>query len=102
MLTVLMVILVCLGALVPRVRLDSGSAVWFQMASYRHGTVSHLVPMLDGDHTEDEVGDCPCGPRPGAYPMGNGSTGILFLHRPPPTATATDRCHHDAWLHKRR
>ena len=84
MLTVAMVIVVCLGALAPqsRVRLDSASAVWFQVASYRHGTVSHLVPMLDGDHAEDEVGDCPCGPRPGAYPMGNGSTGILFLHRP--------------------
>jgi hypothetical protein len=78
------VLLLCiLGAIVPRSarRADSLPAGWFQIASYRNGTVAHLTPVRDRLHAEDEYGECHCNPRSGPFPLGNGRTGVLYVHR---------------------
>ncbi|HEU5486404.1 MAG TPA: hypothetical protein VFU98_15955 [Microlunatus sp.] len=81
----LAILLLCcvLGAIVPWSgrRADSLPAGWFQIASYRNGTVAHLTPIRDRLHAEDEYGECVCKPRPGPYPLGNGRTGVLYVHR---------------------
>ncbi|HET9648913.1 MAG TPA: hypothetical protein VFP34_11880 [Microlunatus sp.] len=53
----------------------------FQIASYRRGTIAHLTPVDEDDHTEDEHGECSCNPQAGPYPLNNGRTGILYVHR---------------------
>lgn len=84
MLLVTIVLLLCLlGAVVPRSgrRAESLPAGWFQIASYRNGTIAHLTPVRDRLHAEDEYGDCACRPRSGPYPLDNGRTGVLYVHR---------------------
>ena len=83
MLLLAIVLLCLLGAIVPRSgrRADSLPAGWFQIASYRNGTVAHLTPVRGRFHAEDEYGDCACNPRSGPYPLDNGRTGVLYVHR---------------------
>lgn len=83
MLTIVLLLGCLLGAIVPRSgrRADSLPAGWFQIASYRNGTVAHLTPVRDRLHAEDEYGDCACNPRSGSYPMGNGRSGVLYVHQ---------------------
>jgi hypothetical protein len=79
----ILLLLCALGAFVPRSgrRADSLPAGWFQIASYRNGTVAHLTPVRGRAHAEDEYGECVCNPRSGPYPLGNGRTGVLYVHR---------------------
>jgi hypothetical protein len=84
MLLLTIVLLLCLlRAIVPRSgrRADSLSAGWFQIASYRNGTVAHLTPVRDRFHAEDDYGDRACNPRSGPYPLDNGHSGVLYVHR---------------------
>jgi hypothetical protein len=37
--------------------------------------------MRDGDHFEDEVGECGCNPVAGAYRLDNGRQGLMYVHR---------------------
>ena len=83
MLLAILLLLCVLGAIVPRSgrRADSLPAGWFQIASYRNGTVSHLTPIRGQIHAEDEYGECSCKPRQGPYQLDNGRTGVLYIHR---------------------
>ena len=80
----LILTLIILGTVIRPVRplADVGRwGRWFQIASYRHGTVAHLTPIRETYHTEDETGDCICKPKAGPYPLRSGQTGTLFVHR---------------------
>jgi hypothetical protein len=83
MVLAILLLLCVLGAIVPRSgrRADSLPAGWFQIASYRNGTVAHLTPVRDRLHAEDEYGECACSPRSGPFPLGDGRTGVLYVHR---------------------
>ena len=43
--------------------------------------VAHLTPVRDRVHAEDEFGECACNPRSGPYPLDDGRTGVLYVHR---------------------
>ena len=83
MLVAVLLLLCMLGTIVPRSgrRADSTPAGWFQIASYRNGTVAHLTPVRGRIHAEDEYGECACNPRSGPYPLDNGRMGVLYVHR---------------------
>ena len=83
MLTAFVLLLCLLAAIVPlsRRRAESLSAGWFQISSYRNGMVAHLTPVRERLHAEDEFGECACNPRSGPYPLDDGRTGVLYVHR---------------------
>ncbi len=83
MLIAIVLLLCLLGAIVPRSggRADRPPGGWFQMFSYRNGTIAHLTPVRDRAHAEDEYGECACNPRSGPYPLDDGRTGVLYVHR---------------------
>ncbi|HEY5786875.1 MAG TPA: hypothetical protein VIT65_19090 [Microlunatus sp.] len=83
MLITIVLLLCLLGAIVPRSgrRAESLPAGWFQISSYRNGMVAHLTPIRGRDHAEDEFGECSCNPRSGPYPLDDGRTGVLYVHR---------------------
>ena len=82
-LTAFVLLLCLLGAIVPlsRRRAESLTAGWFQISSYRNGMVAHLTPVRERLHAEDEFGECACNPRSGPYPLDDGRTGVLYVHR---------------------
>jgi hypothetical protein len=43
--------------------------------------VTHLTPVRDRPHAEDEFGECAGNPRSGPYPLDDGRTGVLDVHR---------------------
>lgn len=65
----------------PRVaRADTRPAPWFQLASYAGGRITHLTPMRDGVHVEDEDGACACNPSSGPYRTVDDRSGVLYVH----------------------
>ena len=74
--------LIVIGTLFRPASQSSGAALdRFRIASYRRGTVAHLTPIHEDEHTEDEHGECFCNPHAGRYPLNNGRTGTFYVHR---------------------
>lgn len=76
--------IVALRLLVHRIALGPGRrsrGPSYQLATYHHGRVTHLTPVRDLVHAEDESGACRCRPHSGRYPMPDGPSGLFYVHR---------------------